>query len=74
MYIIHSDVINYIIQEELGKGRAIWITRIMEYDMKIKPTKLMRGRDLYENITEVVHMISIIKDDELTNEKNYWIK
>lgn len=38
--------------------------------MEIKLTKLIRGRDLYENIVEVAYMIIIIKDDELANEES----
>jgi len=55
---------NYIIQGEFGEERAGWITRIMEYDVEIKPTTLIRGRALCENIAKVVYMIVIIKDDE----------
>lgn len=43
IYIIHLDVRNYIIQGELGKERASWITKIMEIDVEIKPTELIRG-------------------------------
>jgi len=51
VYTIHPDVRNYVIQIELGEGKVGWITRIIEYDIEIKLTKLIRGRALYENIT-----------------------
>lgn len=50
VYTNHPDLRNYVIQGELGEGKVGWITQIMEYDIEIKPTKIIRGRDLYENI------------------------
>jgi len=63
VFTIHLDVRNYVIQGDLGEGKAGWITKIMEYDIEIKPTKLIRGRDLYENIAEASHMIALMEDE-----------
>jgi len=58
----------------LGEGKVGWITKIMEYDVKIKTTKIIRGRDLCENIVESSHMISIIEDERYLNLEINWIK
>lgn len=56
------------------EGKYGWITRIIEYDVEIKTTKLIRGRFLCENIAEETHMISFIKDNEHANEESDWLK
>jgi hypothetical protein len=52
MYILHSHVISYmpnnsvkdILTHPNPEGRrAKWITAMMEYDLQIKPTKLIKG-------------------------------
>jgi len=68
IYTIHLDVRNYVIQGELGEGKAGWITRIMEYDVEIIPTKLIKGRSLYEHIAKATYMIAFIEDEEHANE------
>jgi len=35
----------------------------MEYDIEIKPTKLIKGRALYENIAKASHMITLMEDE-----------
>ena len=62
IYTIHPNVRNCIIQGGLGEGKAGWITKIMEYDVEIKPTKLIKGWDVCENMIDFAHMIAIIKD------------
>lgn len=74
VYTIPLYVRNYVIQGELGEGKAGWITTIMEYDREIKPTKLIRGRSLCENIAEARHIIAIIEDEENLNLESDWIK
>lgn len=74
IYTIHLDVRNYIIQKELGKGKVGWITKIMEYDVEITTTKLIKGWTLYKNMADATHIISIIEDEELANQESHWIK
>lgn len=64
IYTIHLDVRNYIIQGELGEGKVGWITKIMNYDIEIKPTKLIKGQDLYENMIDATHIIVVIEDEK----------
>ncbi|KAH9292584.1 hypothetical protein KI387_042229, partial [Taxus chinensis] len=40
-------------QQELGLLRGTWVTKVQEYDLDIKPTKLVRGRGLCELMTEI---------------------
>ena len=33
-----------LIQRELGEKRANWVTALQEYDLEIKPAKIVRGQ------------------------------
>jgi len=46
----------------------------MQFDIEIKPTKLIKGRALCENIAKDSHMIVVIEDEQQLNEENDWIK
>eukprot|EP00253_Pinus_taeda_P021749 PITA_21749 len=55
IYILYSHVITYVpnsvvkdilTQEGLEGKRGKWITSILEYDIEIKPTKLIKGQDV----------------------------
>ena len=70
VFTIHPNVRNYVIQGDLGEGNTGWITKIMEYDIEIKLTKLIRGKALCENIDEASHMIIIIEDEQKLNEES----
>ena len=63
VFTIHLDVRNYVIQRDLGEGKTSWITKIIEYDIEIKPTKMIKGQDLCENIANASHMIAIIENE-----------
>jgi len=74
VFTIHPYVRNYVIQVDLDEGKTIWITKIMEYDVDIKPTRLIIGQTLCENIAEASHMIAIIEDEQYLNEESDWIR
>lgn len=38
----------FLLNKDIGEKRVGWITKVMEYDLNIKITKLVRGRGLYE--------------------------
>jgi len=42
----------------------------MEYDVEIKPIKLIIGRALCENISKAAHMIGFNEDEEHVNEES----
>jgi hypothetical protein len=55
VYIIHSKIIAYvplasvkdiIIQPDLDGRRRKWIAKILEFDLEIKPSKLVKGQGL----------------------------
>ncbi|KAH9309891.1 hypothetical protein KI387_037802, partial [Taxus chinensis] len=50
-------------QQELGSLRGNWIAKVQEYDLDIKPTKLVRGRGLCQLMAEN-------KDSEVPEEKD----
>jgi hypothetical protein len=60
-YILHSHMIAYILntmvkdiltQDNLDDRRGKWIAVILEYDIEIKPTKLIKGQGLAKLMAE----------------------
>ena len=61
IYILYSHIIAYVpnavvkdilTQEGIEGKRGKWITNILEYDIEIKPTKLIKGQGLAKLMTE----------------------
>jgi len=61
VFILHSHVIAYVpssvvkdilTQPELDGKRGKWITVLLEYDLEIKPTKLVKGQGLARLMAE----------------------
>jgi hypothetical protein len=55
VYVLHSKIIAYVplasvkdilIQPDIDGRRSKWIARILEFDLEIKPTKLVKGHGL----------------------------
>ena len=42
----YSAVRNLLVQKDLGEKRAHWVTALQEYDLEIKPLKIVRGQGL----------------------------
>jgi hypothetical protein len=51
-YVYNSAVKDVLSQVEGLGSRGRWITKIQEYDLKIKPTKLIKGQGLAKMLTE----------------------
>jgi RNA polymerase-interacting CarD/CdnL/TRCF family regulator len=52
VYVLHSKIIAYVpsasvkdilIQPYIDGRRSRWITKILEFDLEVKPTKLVKG-------------------------------
>jgi hypothetical protein len=61
IYVLHSKVIAYVpsasvkdilIQPDMDGKRGKWIAKILEFDLEIKPTKLIRGQGLAKLLAE----------------------
>jgi hypothetical protein len=61
VYVLHSKVIAYVpstslkeilIQVDIDKRRSKWISKILEFDLEIKPTKLVKGQGLARLLPE----------------------
>jgi hypothetical protein len=61
VYILHSRVIAYIplafvkdilIQPDIDGKRSKWIAKILEFDLEMRPTKLIKGQGLAKLLTE----------------------
>ena len=61
IYLLHSHIIAYVPSNEVkiiltkldpeGK-RAKWVVVLLEYDIEIKPTKLIKGQGLAKMMTD----------------------
>jgi hypothetical protein len=60
VYVLHSEIIAYVpssvvkeimVQPDSEGKRGRWITKILEYNMVIKPTKLIKGQGLAKLLT-----------------------
>jgi hypothetical protein len=61
VYVLHSRVIAYVplasvkeilIQPDIDGRRSKWIAKILEFDLEIKPTKLVKGQGLARLLVE----------------------
>jgi hypothetical protein len=61
VYVLHSKVIAYVpsasvkdilIQPDIDGRRSKWIAKILEFDLEIKPTKLVKGQGLAKLLVE----------------------
>jgi hypothetical protein len=61
VYFLHSKTIAYVpstsmkdilIQPDIDGKRGKWIAKILEFDLEIKPTKLIKGQGLAKLLTE----------------------
>jgi len=61
IYVLHSKVIAYVpstsvkdilIQPDIDGRRSKWIAKILEFDLEIKPTKLIKGQGLAKLLAE----------------------
>ncbi|KAH9308779.1 hypothetical protein KI387_036690, partial [Taxus chinensis] len=62
LLVSHVGVKDFLLNKDLNEKRAGWITRVMEYDIEIKVTKLVRGKGLCEQLI-------LGKQKEACNEK-----
>jgi predicted MarR family transcription regulator len=61
VYVLHSKIIAYVpstsvkdilIQHDIDGRRGKWIAKILEFDLEIKPTKLIKGQGLAKLLAE----------------------
>ena len=59
-YVPNSVVKDVLVQAELEGRRGKWIVAILEYDVEIKPTKLIKGQGLAKLMVETnIHVLDI---------------
>jgi hypothetical protein len=51
-YILSTSVKDIIIQPDIDGRRSKWISKILEFDLEIKPTKLVKGQGLANLLDE----------------------
>jgi len=51
-FVPHSAVKDILVQADCLGTRARWVSKIQEYDLDIRPTKLVKGQGLAKILTE----------------------
>jgi hypothetical protein len=60
-YVMHSKIIAYVptssvkdilVQPDSDEKRGRWLTKIQEFDLEVKPTKLIKGQGLAKLLAE----------------------
>ena len=51
--VLYVAIRNVLVQKELGEKRAHWMTTLEEYDLEIKPAKIVKGQVLCQLITPI---------------------
>ena len=59
---------NLLIQKDIGEKRANWITTLQEYDLDIKPTKILKCHGLCKLATKSLSDKS--QEDSLYQDQN----
>lgn len=52
VYVTHPSVREYIMEGDIIEKRANWITKILEYDIDVRFTKVIYGKGLCEYIAQ----------------------
>jgi hypothetical protein len=75
-YVPSSAVKEILVQPDCEGKRGKWITKILEYDLTIKPTQLIKGQGLAKLMTEsnckavgLYHLLDIIHDSPIQIEE-----
>lgn len=78
VYILHSHIISFVLKivvkdilsQDLDGKRGKWIVVILEYDLEIKPTKLIKGQGLAQLMAESnlqaldINMVDALDENE----------
>ena len=51
-YVLHSAFKDILCQQYFLGKREKWVSKIQEYDLEIKPTKLIKGQGLAKMLTQ----------------------
>lgn len=85
VYILHSHIIVYVpnttikdvlVQADPEGRRGKWIVALLEYDVEIKPTKLIKGQGLTKLMAETnlhvldINLIAAMSDEDKENSIN----
>ena len=54
----HPLVRSFLIQKDLGAKRENWVTTLQEYDLEIKPVKIVQGQGLCNLLNETINTTS----------------
>jgi hypothetical protein len=64
----HSAVRNLLVQKDLGEKRSHWVTTLQEYDLEIKPAKIVHGQGLCKLVTQTIDSQSDNSCDDQVSE------
>ncbi len=67
LLVSHATVKDFLLNKDINEKRAGWITRVMEYDVEIKVSNLVKGRGLCEQMISALegqHEVNFLIQDE----------
>jgi hypothetical protein len=67
-YVPHPMVKEILIQKDCNGTRGRWITKIQEYDLEVRPTKLVRGQGLAKLMAE--KNLEAVQDQQVSPQVN----
>ena len=51
-----SAVRKLLMQREVGEKRENWVTALQEYDVEIRPAKMVRGQGFFQNVNKIIQL------------------
>lgn len=74
----HASVNDFHFKKDINEKRAIWITKVMDYDIDIKITNLVRSKGLCEKMIssqEITKEVALVLEEQLVGDENLnsWI-
>jgi hypothetical protein len=67
-YVPHPMVKDILVQKDCNGTRGRWITKIQEYDLEVRPTKLVRGQGLAKLMEE--KNLEVVEDQQVSSQVN----
>lgn len=60
----HPSIKEFLLNKDVNEKRVGWITRVMEYDVQIHVTKLIRGKGLCAQMVEEEEQAKVSKESK----------
>lgn len=79
LMVLYGNIKEFLLSRDINEKGVGWVTRVMEYDVDIKITKLVRGKGLCEQLFSafetLINVSLVLQEDQLLNidTQNSWV-